>query len=224
MNIIIADPNFLTREGFKFIINDNKSLNVAGEITKGKELWPQVEAKKPDVLVMDYNIPNFIEIEEIEKINTVSEKTKMLVISDDRNKENILKAIKFGVTGYLSKQCEKEKIINALFTIHRGEKFFCNKILDVILEKETNRPIDTSTLNLSEREIEVITLITSGYSNKEIADKLFISIHTLYTHRKNIMKKLNFKSPVELILFALDLGLIDSKKVDSLSTKELLKT
>lgn len=212
MNIIIADPNYLTREGFKNIIKGNNSLNVAAEITKSRDLWPQVETKKPDVLVMDYTIPNFIEIDELERVHEISEKTKMLVISDDRNKENILKAIKYGVTGYLSKQCEKEEIINALYTIHKGKKFFCNKILDVILEKENRPSVDISELNLSEREIEVIKLITSGYSNKEIADMLFISIHTLYTHRKNIMKKLNFKSPVELVLFALDLGLIDTKK------------
>lgn len=223
MNIIIADPNYLTREGFKYIINENSSLNVAAEITKSKDLWLQVETKKPDVLVMDYTAPNFIDIDELEKVNEISEKTKMLVISDDRNKGNILRAIKYGVTGYLSKQCEKEEIINALFTIHKGEKFFCNKILDVILEKQNTPSIDIAELNLSEREIEVITLITSGYSNKEIADMLFISIHTLYTHRKNIMKKLNFKSPVELVLLALDLGLIDTKKVESIS-KELLKT
>ena len=213
MNIIIADPNYLTREGFKYIINENSSLNVAAEITKSKDLWLQVETKKPDVLVMDYTAPNFIDIDELEKVNEISEKTKMLVISDDRNKENILRAIKYGVTGYLSKQCEKEEIINALFTIHKGEKFFCNKILDVILEKQNTPSIDIAELNLSEREIEVITLITTGYSNKEIADMLFISIHTLYTHRKNIMKKLNFKSPVELVLLALDLGLIDTKRL-----------
>ncbi len=223
MNIILANPNYLAREGFKYIINGNSSLKVAGEITKRIDIWPQVETQKPDVLVMDYTIPNFIDIEELEKINEISEKTKMLVISDDRNKGNILKAIKYGVTGYLSKQCEKEEIINALFTIHKGEKFFCNKILDVILEKENNQSIGPSALNLSEREIEVITLVASGYSNKEIADKLFISIHTLYTHRKNIMKKLNFKSPVELVLFALDLGLIDTKKVESIS-KEIIKS
>ena len=213
MNIIIADPNYLTREGFKYIINENSSLNVAAEITKSKDLWLQVETKKPDVLVMDYTAPNFIDIDELEKVNEISEKTKMLVISDDRNKENILRAIKYGVTGYLSKQCEKEEIINALFTVHKGEKFFCNKILDVILEKQNTPSIDIAELNLSEREIEVITLITTGYSNKEIADMLFISIHTLYTHRKNIMKKLNFKSPVELVLLALDLGLIDTKRL-----------
>ena len=177
----------------------------------------------PDVLVFDYSTPNFIEIDELSKINEVSEKTKLLVISNDRNKDNILKVIKSGVTGYLSRECGKEEIINALFTIHRGEKFFCNKILDVIIEKQNNPQNDLSQSNLSEREIEVIKLIASGYSNKEIVDKLFISIHTLYTHRKNVMKKLNFKSPVELVLFALDCGLIDNKKVESLS-KELLKT
>ena len=223
MDIIIANPNYLAREGFKYIINENRSLNVAGEITKRIDIWQQVESQKPDVLVMDYTVPNFIEVDEIEKINEISRKTKMLVISDDRNKENILKAIRYGVTGYLSKQCEKEEIINALFTIHKGEKFFCNKILDVILEKQNTPSIDSAALNLSERETEVITLVTSGYSNKEIADKLFISIHTLYTHRKNIMKKLNFKSPVELVLFAMDMGLIDTKKVESFA-KEIIKT
>ncbi len=208
MNIIIADPNYLIREGFKSIVNSNISFNITGEITNNFELWPQIESKKPDLLVVDYSLPNFIKIDELPKVNEISEKTKMMVISDDRNKDNILKAINYGVTGFLSKQCEKEEIIKAILTIDKGEKFFCNKFLDVILEKDNNKLIDSGSLNLSEREIEVITLVTSGYSNKEIADKLFISIHTLYTHRKNIMRKLNFKSPVELVLFALDLGLI----------------
>lgn len=88
----------------------------------------------------------------------------------------------------------------------RGEKFICNKILDVILEKNT---YDTNNETvLSERETEIIKLIAEKYSSQEIAEKLFISIHTVYTHRKNIMKKLNMRSPVELILYAIDKGIV----------------
>ncbi len=223
MDIVIANPSYLIREGFKYVINSHKLLNLSGEITNALEFWNKVEKFKPDVLVVDYSIPNFVEIDELSKINEISEKTKLLVISNDRNKDNILKAINAGVKGYLSRECGKEEILNALFTIHKGEKFFCNKILDVIIEKQINPQDDFSQLNLGEREIEVIKLITSGYSNKDIADKLFISIHTLYTHKKNIMRKLNFKSPVELVLFAIETGLIDNKKVEYLS-KEILKT
>ncbi len=146
MNIVIADPSYLFREGFKYVINDHKSLKLAGEISNGIEVWPQVEIIKPDILVMDYSIPNFIEIDELSKINEISANTRLLVISNDRKKDNILKAIKSGVTGYLSKECEKDEIINALFTIHKGEKFFCNKILDVILEKESNPSIDSLSI------------------------------------------------------------------------------
>jgi len=94
--------------------------------------------------------------------------------------------------------------------LSRGEKFFCNKILDVILEKHLiEDKDDCKSASLSEREIELIKLAVKGFSNKEIADKLFLSIHTVYTHRKNIMRKLKIKSPVELVLYALNSGIAE---------------
>ncbi len=206
--IVIADDIYLARQGLKSVIGNN-SNKITGEIRNGSEFWAKVQELKPDVLILGYNYENMINISDLSKIKLLSQDTKLLIISDGNENIKILNAIKLGVTGYLTAECNGEEILKAIEAISKGEKFFCNKILDVILEKnfenDNNKEIKD---NLTEREIEIIKLITEKYSNQEIAEKLFISIHTVYTHRKNIMKKLQLKSPIELILYAIDSGII----------------
>ena len=210
VNAVIADPVFLVREGFKSIIQKNNSIALKGEITNGREFWTKINSLKPDILIVDYDSPDFVEIEELKKIEEISPGTKILVISNHYKKENILKTIKNGTLGYLTKECGEDEILNALEAVMRGEKFFCNKILDIILEKHFDGKKDNgTTASLSEREVEIIKLAAKGFSNKQIADELFLSIHTVYTHRKNIMRKLSIKSPVELVLYALNTGIAE---------------
>ncbi|MGE5798482.1 MAG: LuxR C-terminal-related transcriptional regulator [Ignavibacteria bacterium] len=210
MNAVIADPVFLVREGFKRIADNVKDFSIKGEITKGSEFWNKIKSLKPDLLVLDYDHPDFFAIDDLKKIDEYSPGTKVLIISNHNKKENILKAIKTGALGYLTKECGEEEIIDALEAVSKGEKFFCNKILDVILEKHfTDDDDECKPATLSMREIEVINLVVKGFSNREIAEKLFLSIHTVYAHRKNIMKKLKIKSPVELVLYALNSGITE---------------
>jgi DNA-binding NarL/FixJ family response regulator len=210
LNAVIADPVFLVREGFKRIADNVKDFSIKGEITKGSEFWNKIKSLKPDLLVLDYDHPDFFAIDDLKKIDEYSPGTKVLIISNHNKKENILKAIKTGALGYLTKECGEEEIIDALEAVSRGEKFFCNKILDVILEKHfTDDDDECKPATLSMREIEVINLVVKGFSNREIAEKLFLSIHTVYAHRKNIMKKLKIKSPVELVLYALNSGITE---------------
>jgi DNA-binding NarL/FixJ family response regulator len=135
LNAVIADPVFLVREGFKRIADNVKDFSIKGEITKGSEFWNKIKSLKPDLLVLDYDHPDFFAIDDLKKIDEYSPGTKVLIISNHNKKENILKAIKTGALGYLTKECGEEEIIDALEAVSRGEKFFCNKILDVILEK-----------------------------------------------------------------------------------------
>jgi DNA-binding NarL/FixJ family response regulator len=210
LDAVIADPVFLVREGFKRIADNVKDFSVKGEITKGSEFWNKIKSLKPDLLVLDYDHPDFFAIDDLKKIDEYSPGTKVLIISNHNKKENILKAIKTGALGYLTKECGEEEIIDALEAVSRGEKFFCNKILDVILEKHfTDDNDECKPATLSMREIEIINLVVKGFSNREIAEKLFLSIHTVYAHRKNIMKKLKIKSPVELVLYALNSGITE---------------
>jgi len=205
-SVVVADPNFLAREGFKKIIENKGHISLSGEIIRYKDFWPKLTSLKPDILVLDYNAKDFFEKEDLGKICQLSPGTKILIISDSKKRENILTAVENGAIGYLTKQCGENEILDALNAVLKGEKYFCSKILDIIIEKKleenNGKPV------LTEREIEIIKLITEKYTNEEIAKKLFISINTVYTHRKNIMKKLKLKSPVELILYAIDSGII----------------
>jgi DNA-binding NarL/FixJ family response regulator len=208
--IVIADNIFLVREGLKNIIG-NKINKVTGEISSSSNFWPKIKDLKPDILILGYGYENMVNISDLEKIKQISEKTKLLIIANGAEKGKIYNAIKAGISGYLTEECAGEEILKAIDSISKGEKFFCNKILDLILEKNFGEnTIKDLNENLTEREIEIIKLIAEKYSNQEIADRLFISIHTVYTHRKNIMKKLRLKSPVELILYALDSGIIQT--------------
>ncbi len=205
-SVVIASSIYLAREGFKTILGDNESFSLIGEITNKSEFRTTLISLKPDILVADNDSMDFFDIDELSDICELSAATKILVISDILKKENVQKLLNGGVLGYLTKECERNEILTALESIVRGEKFICNKILDVILEKKHDE-INIEN-DLTDREAEIIKLIAERYSNQEIAEKLFISIHTVYTHRKNIMKKLKLKSPVELILYAIDKGLI----------------
>ncbi|OGU32603.1 MAG: hypothetical protein A2057_14730 [Ignavibacteria bacterium GWA2_35_9] len=211
VEVVIADPSFLTREGFKKTMEGENSYKIVGEIKNNKEIWFKLSSLNPDILVIDYDDKNFLDINEITKIKEYVPSTKILVISNHDEKQNILNVIRQGAFGYLTKECEADEIIKALNAVSKGEKFFCSKILDVILERHYE-PYNKngSTILLSGREVEIIKLIAEGNSNQNIADKLFLSIHTIYTHRKNIMKKLKLKSPVELVLYALNSGIVEN--------------
>jgi DNA-binding NarL/FixJ family response regulator len=205
--IAIACPLFLVREGLKKVIEGEKKLRFVGEITNGIEFWVKIENYQPDIIIVDYNYLDFINMEDILKVLEFYPGMQTIIISDNIRRESVLYAIKNGINVFLTKDCEKEEIINSIEAVLRGEKYFCGKILDIILEKNQINN-GSASANLSSREYDVIKLIVEGYSNKQIADKLFISIHTVYTHRKNIMKKLELKSPMELILYAINAGVL----------------
>jgi len=209
--IVIADPSFLAREGFKKILEGDSTYKIVGEIKNSRELWFKLSSLNPEILVLDYSDRNFLEVNDIIKIKDYAPSSRILVISNLDDKQNILNVIKQGALGYLTKECEAEEIFKALDAVSKGEKFFCSKVIDIILEKhyEPHKKNGSAVL-LSDREVEIIKLIVDGNSNQEIADKLFLSIHTVYTHRKNIMKKLKLKSPVELVLYALNSGIAEN--------------
>ncbi len=207
IKIAIADPVFLVREGFKKIIENKKHLKLISEIAEGKDLWIKLENSNPDILILDYNNNGFLKLDDIPKIKEAYPTLQIIIIYNDEKKENILYIIKNGVNSYLTKECGDDEICNAIDSVLKNEKFFCNKILDIILEKQLENQ-NCESINLSFREIEVTKLIVEGLTNKEISDKLFISIHTVYTHRKNIMRKLQLKSPVELVLYAINADLM----------------
>lgn len=203
-SILIADAQHLTRMGLAQILSFHYTTFEAGN---REEAFTTMHTKSPSVVLIDYNSHEGFSFEDIKTIRDLSEKVKIIAISSDTDENRILKVIEFGTNGFLTKECDPDEINQAVRAVLKGERFFCNKVLDVILQKKITDD-DCEPTSLSERENEITALIAGGYTNKAIADTLHLSPHTVHTHRKNIMRKLNAKSSSDLVLYAVRVGLI----------------
>jgi DNA-binding NarL/FixJ family response regulator len=164
--------------------------------------------KTPDIIVIDYHQPGFFNMETIKFLRQKHSDIDILVISSDDQKENIYEVIHSGVFRFLTKKCEAQEIKEAFNAIIKGEKFFCASVFNYIFEKSFSQNTLSNPNPLSARELEIVQLIAKGLVAKEISKKLNLSTHTVYTHRKNIMEKLKLRRPSELVLYAVNNGLI----------------
>jgi two-component system invasion response regulator UvrY len=210
VDVLLADTQPLTAAGIVHFLQDRPDLKLVASVTTRDELSALLDKHAPQVLIADYNIPGFITIDDLRKIGKASPATNILIISSDNNKSSIKEVLQAGVKGYLTKDCSKEEVMLAIQSTAKGEKFFCHKILDIILEKHfapAPRGLDPTVLTI--RETEILKLLAAGYSTQKIADQLHVSPHTIHTHRKSIIRKLNIKSPTEFVIYAMDFGLIN---------------
>jgi DNA-binding NarL/FixJ family response regulator len=208
--IVIADAQFLIRRGLKDVLHrETDKFNVIGEVTNEEELFKSIAVDNPSVVIIDYNQPEHFSIETVHKIRERSPFTGIMIISSDDNRSNIYHAVENGINSFITKQCDDKEIIDAVLATSRKEKFFCHRILEIILAKSFGPDEDVcEPIPLSPREIEIVQHIASGRIAKEIASDLHLSTHTIYTHRKNIMRKLNLSSPVELVMYAINKGIV----------------
>jgi DNA-binding NarL/FixJ family response regulator len=190
-------------------LKETNTFSVIGEAGNEAELNKIIAETPPDIIVIDYNQPGFFSVESIKNIKEQHPTIELLVISSDDNKENIYDVINSGVLRFLTKKCDAHEINEAFRAIIRGEKFFCASIFNFIFEMSfSQNNYSSNPLPLSARELEIVQLIAQGLVAKEIGKKLNLSTHTVYTHRKNIMEKLKLRRSSELVLFAVNKGLL----------------
>lgn len=209
LKILLADAQPLTRAGLKYLLESRKDITIAGEVSERSTLLKQIKSARPDLLIIDYKFLNNFGVEDIFRIKEISPATEVLAISSDSDKTSILKVLESGIKGFLTKECSTEEIINAVYAAAKGEKFFCNKVFDVLMEKHLSKEEqDCAPTNLTIRETQVLKLIAEGNSTLQIAKELHLSPHTINTHRKNMIRKLGIKSPTEFVMYAIDMGII----------------
>ena len=207
--VLLADAQFLIRFALKELLKETNTFQVIGEAGNEAELNSFIAKTTPDIIVIDYNQPGFFSIESIKNVKEQHPTIELLVISSDDNKENIYDIINSGVLRFLTKKCDAHEINEAFRAIIRGEKFFCASIFNFIFEMSfSQNNYSSNPLPLSARELEIVQLIAQGLVAKEIGKKLNLSTHTVYTHRKNIMEKLKLRRSSELVLFAVNKGLL----------------
>jgi two-component system, NarL family, response regulator NreC len=208
IKVILVDDHQIVRDGIKSLITDNPNINIITEASSATELRDKLETYKPDVILMDINLPDATGIELTKELKESKPEIKVLILSMHMGEDFIVNAIEAGAKGYLPKTTSKKELITAINTIAKGEDYFNESISNILIKSyvkraQTPKKEEEKIVDLTRREKEIITLFALGMSNKEIADKLFISIRTVESHKNNIMNKLELKSTVDLVKFAL---------------------
>ncbi len=191
------------------MLNKQEDFDLVGVNEGVDDLLEVVVQKQPDVLLLDYQSQDPILISILRRLRE-SNATNILIITNDENPGQIQNLLGMGIKGIVTKNCSKREIISAIYAVADDNRFFCNRILDIVLaENNKDQEVNCEPTDLSPREYEVLQLITKGFKTSDIAEKLHVSIHTINSHRKNILKKLNLKSPAELIVYAMETGLVN---------------
>jgi DNA-binding NarL/FixJ family response regulator len=208
INILIADNSILIQLGIKSLLNEESQFNFINEATTKEELIAFNKEKKPDVIIVDLE-SLFVNELEVSLIKKQNKNASILGISKLISKKTIVNYLNSGVTSFLLKECDKNEIIDAINSTAQGLRFLCGKIAHAIAcNEEINltpnylKQVSCEGLVVSEREIEVIKYIAEGFSNKQIADAMYLSTHTINTHRKNIMNKLGINNTAGIVMFA----------------------
>lgn len=208
IKVVLADAQYLTRAGLRHLLGAQAQLQVVAEAIDHEELALAIGKHLPHVVVIDPHNTDVFTLDDIAWLHAQHPQVGMLLVTDDHDRDRIHQVLAHGVLGILTKHCGPEEIVSAVIATYKKEKFFCNKVLELILEKPETADDDCRPSMLTTREVEIISLVAQGITTKDIADRLCLSLHTVYTHRKNIMRKLSINSVSEMILFAMNAGMV----------------
>lgn len=215
IRIHLADDHQILIDGISTLLQTIPNYEVVGFSLNGTTIYDDVTNNKSDILVLDINMPEKDGIEVIKEFAEKGFPCKIIILSSYDDLKLIKEIMKLGASGYLTKQCAGENIVEAIEAISRGEEYFSKPVREKIFNSLTSTPklnkneLDPNSI-LTGRELEIITLISLEFSGKQISEQLFISMNTVETHRKNIMKKLDAKNTISLVKYAIKNNLIKS--------------
>jgi NarL family two-component system response regulator LiaR len=208
IRVLIVDDHKIVRKGLNVLLSTVQGIEVVGEAQDGAEAVEKAASLTPDVVLMDLVMPKMDGIEATQRISETQPKTKILVLTSFAADDKVFPAVKAGALGYLLKDTSPEELLEAIRRVHRGEPslepVIARKVLHEISHPGRENP---TTDPLTERELEVLRLISQGLSNKEIASKIFVAEWTVRTHVSNILSKLHLASRTQAALYALRSGL-----------------
>jgi NarL family two-component system response regulator LiaR len=217
IRILIVEDHAIVRKGLRALLATEPGLEVVGEAANGEEAVAQALALHPEVILMDLVMPKMDGIEATRRVTGQMPRVRVLVLTSFAADEKVFPAIKAGALGYLLKDTGPEELIQAIHQVHRGEPSLDPTIARKVLYELAHPPRQPLTPEpLTERELEVLRLVSQGRSNREIADQLVIAEMTVRTHVSNILGKLHLASRTQAALYALREGLASLDEVPDL--------
>lgn len=212
IRILLADDHTIVRQGLARLLEDQPGFRVIGEADNGKVAVEQALALKPDVIIMDIAMPIMNGIEAAKRFKKCLPKVKILILSMYAHENHIHDLLETGVSGYLLKEASGRDIVTAIGAAMNNEAYLSPSISKVLMDRflspRRSSPREERYKLLSNREREVFQLLAEGYSTKQIAELLCVSISTVKTHRVNILEKLELRTNGQLVRFAIQLGLV----------------
>jgi DNA-binding NarL/FixJ family response regulator len=210
--VLLADDHTILRQGLKHILGRETGISVVGEAGSGLQAVRLAEKLNPNVVVMDIAMPELNGVDATSQIVQRDSAIGVLILSMFSDERYVLRTVRAGARGYLSKDSVEHDLIQAIHAVYAGQSFFSPAISKIILDnykRELNKQfLDDRSERLSDRERQIYQLLAEGKSNKEIATTLYLSLHTVETHRFKVMEKLGVHSLAELVLSAVRRGIV----------------
>lgn len=212
IKILLCDDHAVVRMGLKMLLNNHSDLEVIGEASEGNEGIQKSLELKPNVVVMDLSMPHGKDgLSATTELKKLLPETAILILTMHDDEEYLFRAIQAGASGCILKSAPHDELLSAIRSVAAGNAYLhpsaTKRLMEEYIGNAKNGNVDTFNL-LSDREKEVLTLIAKGFSNKEIAEQLVISVKTVETHKGNLMEKLQMKTRPELVEIALKKGLL----------------
>lgn len=212
IRIFLVDDHKIVRDGIRSLLIDQEHIQIVGEASNGKEAIQQLEKAYPvDVVLMDINMPEMDGISCTKTLKEMGCDCKILALTMIKEDQHIRSMVESGASGYLLKDAGEEELVQAIENVADGKPYFSDEATAALLrqfvtKKHGHEP--TKGMDLTEREIQVLKLITEEFTNQEIADKLFISVRTVDAHRRNLMEKIGAKNMAGLVRYAIEKGYV----------------
>ena len=216
MKVVLADSNELIRIGLRTVLNSHR-IQIVGEARNNEELLQIVSNFETDIVLIDYTTGGF-DINVIPTLAAMNSRIGIVAITPEQSAQTLVTALRGGVKSYVKKDCDVNEIVDSIKETAKGNKFFCGQILETIHAASINvddlefEHFNCEPVSISERENEIIKLIAEGQTNQQIAESLFLSNHTVNTHRKNIMAKLGVKNTAGIVMYAVKTNLVSPNK------------
>jgi len=213
IRLILADDHAVVRSGIRMLLEAQPDIEIVAEAESGRQAVDQVRKMKPDVVLMDVQMPELNGIEATQEIKKIAPETAVLALTMHEDDQYFFEMLHSGASGYVPKRAAPDELVTAIRTVARGEIFLypslATRLVQDYLKRADSGEQPLVYDDLTPREREVLVLIAEGLTNAEIADRLVISVKTVDRHRENIMRKLNMHNRIDLVKYAIRTGLID---------------
>lgn len=208
IRVLLVDDHALFREGIRMILEAQPDIEVVGEAGDGEQALTLLEKTRPDVVILDIAMPGLDGLETTKRIKATHPKVRILALTMHDHKEYVLPMLRLGASGYVVKRAAASELVQAIRSVYRDESYLYPSVARALLEEYRRSALPEEDDGLTGREKEVLRLIAEGLTNQEIASRLYISVRTVETHRKNLMEKLGLHTAADLVRYAIRKGLV----------------